>query len=92
MLGKAALAALRRKKQSEKSWEQTQQQIVQLEQHIYSIENANINAETLESMKGAGKALKQIHKGMKVEDVDRTMYVFFFILVAAVGKKACFDN
>ena len=46
-----------------------------LEQQIYSIESANINQETLAAMKNAGKAIKEIHGNMKIEDVDTTMYV-----------------
>ncbi|KAJ6153254.1 hypothetical protein N7497_007573 [Penicillium chrysogenum] len=71
----AAKNALRRKKVHEKNLEQTTAQIMQLEQQIYSIEAANINHETLAAMKQAGAAMKQIHGGMKLEDVDKTMYV-----------------
>lgn len=46
-----------------------------LEQQIYSIESANINQETLVAMKNAGKAMKEIHGKMTMEDVDTTMYV-----------------
>lgn len=74
-LNKAAKAALRRKKQFETSLEQTQGQIMTLEREIYSIETANINKETLDAMKNAGAAMKQIHGGMTIEDVDKTMYV-----------------
>lgn len=51
-----------------------------LEQQIYSIESANINQETLVAMKNAGKAMKEIHGKITMEDVDTTMYVhsFFF--------------
>ncbi|KAL4771436.1 Snf7-domain-containing protein [Aspergillus nidulans var. acristatus] len=66
-------AALRRKKVHEKNLEQTQAQIVQLEQQIYSIEAANINHETLAAMKAAGAAMEKIHNGMTVEQVDETM-------------------
>ncbi|KAI5292101.1 ESCRT-III subunit protein snf7 [Ascosphaera acerosa] len=69
----AAKNALRRKKIHEKSLEQTSAQILQLESQIYSIEAANINQETLAAMKNAGKAMKQIHKGMTIEEVDKTM-------------------
>lgn len=48
---------------------------MQLEQQIYSIEAANINHETLQAMKSAGDAMKTIHNGMKLEQVDETMYV-----------------
>ncbi|KAJ5514736.1 Snf7 [Penicillium fimorum] len=69
----AAKNALRRKKVHEKNLEQTTAQIMQLEQQIYSIEAANINHETLAAMKQAGAAMKHIHGGMKLEDVDKTM-------------------
>ncbi|KAJ5679087.1 Vacuolar-sorting protein snf7 [Penicillium macrosclerotiorum] len=69
----AAKAALRRKHQHEKNLEQTSAQIVQLEQNIYSIEAANINNETLEAMKKASEAMKQIHGGLSLENVDETM-------------------
>jgi charged multivesicular body protein 4 len=48
---------------------------MQLEQQIYSIEAANINHETLQAMKSAGDAMKTIHNGMTLEQVDNTMYV-----------------
>jgi hypothetical protein len=66
--------ALKRKKQHEHSLEQTNGQISMLEQQIYSIESANINQETLVAMKNAGKAMKEIHGKMTMEDVDVTMY------------------
>ncbi|KAL4751869.1 Snf7-domain-containing protein [Aspergillus terricola var. indicus] len=69
----AAKAALRRKKVHEKNLEQTQAQIIQLEQQVYSIEAANINHETLAAMKAAGDAMQKIHNGMTVEQVDETM-------------------
>ena len=47
-----------------------------LEQQISSIESANINKETLDALSNAGKAMKQIHNGMTLEQVDKTMYVF----------------
>lgn len=71
----AAKAALRRKKVHEKNLEQTQAQIIQLEQQIYSIEAANINQETLNAMKQAGQAMAQIHGNLTLEKVDETMYV-----------------
>src|ERR1700760_4437929 len=46
-----------------------------LEREIYSIETANINKETLEAMKNASKAMKDIHGGLTIEKVDQTMYV-----------------
>jgi charged multivesicular body protein 4 len=66
---------LRRKKQYEHSLEQTQGQIMTLEREIYNIETANINKETLEAMKNASKAMKEIHGGLTLDKVDQTMYV-----------------
>ena len=47
-----------------------------LEREIYSIETANINKETLDAMKNAGSAMKQIHAGLTIDKVDNVMYVF----------------
>lgn len=69
-----AKAALRRKKGYEHALEQTSNQIIQLEQQIYSIESANINQETLNAMKNAGQAMKQIHSGLTIDKVDETLY------------------
>lgn len=68
-------AALRRKKQFEHALENTNGQIMTLEREIYSIETANINKETLEAMKNASNAMKQIHGGLTIDKVDQTMYV-----------------
>jgi charged multivesicular body protein 4 len=73
-----AKAALRRKKMHEKNLEQTQNQIIQLEQHVYSIEAANINQETLSAMDQAGKAMQRMHDGLTMDKVDNMMYVFFY--------------
>ena len=75
----AARNALKRKKVHEHSLEQTNGQISMLEQQIYSIESANINQETLVAMKNAGKAIKEIHGKMTIEDVDTTMYVTIYL-------------
>ena len=72
----AAKAALRRKKQFEHTLEQTRGQIMTMESEIYSIEAANINKETLDAMKNASAAMKQIHGGLTIDKVDQTMYAF----------------
>ncbi|EON69531.1 hypothetical protein W97_08791 [Coniosporium apollinis CBS 100218] len=69
----AAKQALRRKKQFEHSLEQTSAQIMTLEREIYSIETANINKETLDAMKNASAAMKEIHGGLTIDKVDQTM-------------------
>jgi hypothetical protein len=82
----AAKAALRRKKAHERSLEQTTAQIAQVEQQIYSIEAANINQETLNAMKNAGSAMKQIHGGLTIDKVDATMYVLFPSFLPSTGS------
>jgi charged multivesicular body protein 4A/B len=57
----------------ERTLEQTSAQISQVEQQIYSIEAANINQETLNAMKQAGTAMKQIHGNLTIDKVDQTM-------------------
>lgn len=57
-----------------------------LEQQIYSIESANINQETLVAMKNAGKAMKEIHGKMTMEDVDTTMYISPFPLYYLISS------
>ena len=47
-----------------------------LENQIYSIESANINQETLNAMKNAGKAMKDIHGNLTIDKVDAIMFVF----------------
>ncbi|KAL8301779.1 hypothetical protein RB597_002272 [Gaeumannomyces tritici] len=71
----AAKAALKRKKTHEHSLDQTVSQIGTLEQQINAIESANINMETLEAMKKAGKAMEDIHGKLTVDKVDETMCV-----------------
>jgi len=44
-----------------------------LEREIYSIETANINKETLDAMKNASAAMKEIHGGLTIDKVDQTM-------------------
>lgn len=52
-----------------------------LEREIYSIETANINKETLDAMKNAGSAMKQIHAGLTIDKVDNVMYVHILHLL-----------
>ena len=46
-----------------------------LESNISSIETANINKETLDAVKNAAAAMKQIHGGLTIDKVDDVMYV-----------------
>ena len=68
-----AKAALRRKKAFEHQLEQTSAQMMTVEREISSIEAANINKETLDAMKGAQQAMKTIHAGLTIANVDQTM-------------------
>lgn len=57
-----------------------------LEREIYSIETANINKETLDAMKNAGTAMKQIHAGLTIDKVDNVMYVLFHFIPYSVSQ------
>ena len=84
----AAKAALKRKKMHEHTLEQTTAQISTLEQQIYSIEAANINAETLKAMEQAGQAMAQIHGKLNIDKVDETMYVaraYCYMILSLTG-------
>lgn len=48
-----------------------------LENQIYTIEAANINQETLQAMRNAGKAMKDIHGNIDINKVDTIMYAFW---------------
>lgn len=88
----AAKAALRRKKMHEKNLEQTQNQVMQLEQQVYSIETANINQETLRAMDNAGSAMKRMHDGLTMEKVDNMMFVPFSLsfLIGLYMSNGCY--
>ena len=75
-----ARTALKRKKLNEQSLETCQAQINTLEQQVHSIEAATLNYETLRVMKDSGKAMKSIHGGMKIEDVENTMSVSLVVM------------
>ncbi len=59
----------------ERSLQQTNDQLAQVEQQIYSIEAANINQETLNAMRTAGRAMRDIHGNLTIDKVDSVMYV-----------------
>jgi len=69
----AAKTALKRKKQLEQNLVTTQAHIDTLEQQMYTVENANINIETVRAMKEASDTLRVMHKKMGVDKVDATM-------------------
>lgn len=68
-----ALTALRKKKDNEKEVDKIEDQKRLLEGQLYAIQNANINFETLQSMKQGAAAMKTMHKNMNIDKVDKTM-------------------
>ncbi|KAI0050191.1 Snf7-domain-containing protein [Auriscalpium vulgare] len=68
-----ATQALRRKKLHEADLDRLAGTRLQLEMQVNTLESANLNAETMNAMKHASDALKQIHNGMSVTKVDATM-------------------
>ncbi|KAJ7638767.1 vacuolar-sorting protein SNF7 [Roridomyces roridus] len=68
-----ATSALKKKRANETQLEQLRGQQMQLEMQVNTLENANLNAETMSAMKKAADVLQQIHSGMSVAKVDETM-------------------
>ncbi|KAI7870770.1 Snf7-domain-containing protein [Spinellus fusiger] len=70
---KKALLALKKKKYQEQLLEKTGQQLLNLEELTHSIEYALVEKEVMEGLKGGNAILKEIHKEMSLEDVERLM-------------------
>eukprot|EP01115_Flamella_aegyptia_P006215 TRINITY_DN26198_c0_g1_i1.p1 TRINITY_DN26198_c0_g1~~TRINITY_DN26198_c0_g1_i1.p1 ORF type:complete len:221 (+),score=91.13 TRINITY_DN26198_c0_g1_i1:60-722(+) len=70
---KAALMALKRKKQYEQQIEKIQGARLTIEQQMMTIENASVNLEAMNAMRYGANAMRQIHNSMTVEQVDDTM-------------------
>ncbi|KAH8106009.1 Snf7-domain-containing protein, partial [Cristinia sonorae] len=68
-----ATAALKRKKVAEQELDRLQGMKFQLEAQVTTLESASFNAETMAAMRKAAGALKDIHKGLSIEDVDKTV-------------------
>ncbi|KAJ7047422.1 vacuolar-sorting protein SNF7 [Mycena alexandri] len=68
-----ATAALKRKRANETQLDQLRGQQLQLEMQVNTLESANLNAETMSAMKKAADVLQDIHRGMSVDKVDKTM-------------------
>ena len=64
-----ALHALKRKKQFEKQLSHIDGVLSTIEFQKVALENASTNAEVLQVMGGAAKALKSAHNDMKVDEV-----------------------
>ncbi|ORZ10422.1 Snf7 family [Absidia repens] len=70
---KKALLALKKKKYQEQLLEKTEQQLLNLEDLTQSIEYAVVEKQVLEGLKNGNTVLKEIHKEMSLEDVERLM-------------------
>jgi len=68
-----ASAALKRKKMNETELERLAGTRMQLEMQIHTLESANLNAQTISTMKKASEALKAIHGPLTIQKVDDTM-------------------
>ncbi|EDO14742.1 hypothetical protein Kpol_297p3 [Vanderwaltozyma polyspora DSM 70294] len=65
--------ALKKKKIYESQLEKLENTIGSLEQQLFSIENANLNLETMKAMKQGSMAMKAIHNGLDIDKVEDTM-------------------
>ncbi|KAF9582663.1 ESCRT-III subunit protein snf7, partial [Lunasporangiospora selenospora] len=70
---RAALMALKRKKQYENQIDMISGSRLTIETQVMAIENANVNLETMKAMKSGASAIKSIHESMDVHTVDQTM-------------------
>jgi charged multivesicular body protein 4A/B len=67
------MQALKRKKRLENQLDQLLKTMMTLEDQKTNLENAGMNAEVLDSLKGAGKALKKANKDLDIDKVTSTM-------------------
>ncbi|KAF9427166.1 ESCRT-III subunit protein snf7 [Podila epigama] len=70
---RAALMALKRKKQFEGQIEKISGSRLTIETQVMAIENANVNLETMKAMRAGAEAMKGIHGAMDINKVDQTM-------------------
>ncbi|KAG9286770.1 hypothetical protein G9A89_012320 [Geosiphon pyriformis] len=70
---RAALLALKRKKQYESQIEKISGARLTIETQVMAIENANVNLETIKAMEKGAEAMKAIHGSMDIDKVDDTM-------------------
>ncbi|KAI8149080.1 Snf7 family [Fennellomyces sp. T-0311] len=70
---KKALLALKKKKYQEQLLEKTDQQLLNLEELTQSIEYAIVEKEIMEGLKNGNSVLKEIHKEMSLEAVEKLM-------------------
>ncbi|KAF8975429.1 hypothetical protein BGZ46_009129 [Entomortierella lignicola] len=70
---RAALMALKRKKQYEGQIEKISGSRLTIETQVMAIENANVNLETMKALKAGAAAMADIHGSMDINKVDQTM-------------------
>ncbi|KAI9140920.1 Snf7-domain-containing protein [Paraphysoderma sedebokerense] len=70
---RAALMALKRKKQYEGQIDKISGARMTIETQVMTIENANVNLEAMNAMKSGADAMKHIHGAMDINKVDATM-------------------
>ncbi|CAH1767995.1 9718_t:CDS:2, partial [Entrophospora sp. SA101] len=70
---RAALMALKRKKQYETQMEKLSGAKFTIETQVMAIESANVNLETIKAMETGAEAMKTIHGSMDINKVDDTM-------------------
>ncbi|XP_063933820.1 charged multivesicular body protein 4c-like isoform X2 [Zophobas morio] len=70
---KAAIMALKRKKQYEQQIERLLGAQMTLESQLMAIEGANVNLEALKAMQQGSRTMKTITQGMTLNEVDDTM-------------------
>jgi len=70
---RAALMCLKKKKTYEAQIEKISGASMTIQTQLMAIEGANVSLQTLEVMNMGARIMKDLHKNMTVEDVDRTM-------------------
>ncbi|KAG0230031.1 ESCRT-III subunit protein snf7 [Actinomortierella wolfii] len=70
---RAALMALKRKKQFETQIEKISGSRLTIETQVMAIESANVNLETMKAMRAGAEAMKGIHRDMDINKVDSIM-------------------
>ncbi|GAM20782.1 hypothetical protein SAMD00019534_039570 [Acytostelium subglobosum LB1] len=70
---KQALLALKKKKYQEKLLEETDQNLLNIQEMISKIEQAEFQAKIFESLQKGNAALKQLQKELSLEDVENIM-------------------
>ncbi|KAF9974772.1 ESCRT-III subunit protein snf7 [Actinomortierella ambigua] len=70
---RAALMALKRKKQFETQIEKILGSRLTIETQVMAIESANVNLETMKAMRAGADAMKGIHRDMDINKVDNIM-------------------